>query len=453
LEAMRFKVSLSLLIVAAGALSLPFIINDAEASQPQASGFLIDFGGWDVTWTEMDMRDNSDPYDALAVACTTNGFTYTVEGGTVEEIDGVPSDGMRTWDLWTISPYSITWVKEQGPAGVDLSGFTIAAWAYTGAGEAPTVAVDESGRSIYGYPQAQRVITLSPAMTEVIGSIRAVDTLVGTDMYSIYPDSVVAGQASGRIKIVGDYLNPSFEQIAAQRPDIVLCDGSLYTHHLMTERLRGVGINAVLMYGGEDIQEIMCNIYIAGLAIEYDMRAHEVISSIEDATDAITGILSSVPQTRGAGVMLALAPDKSPWVSGSYTYVNDLTATVDGVNVFSSMSGWVQINSEQIMSANPAFIILLTVDYMYTAQEYGSMIGSLPAEWRTTDAYKNGDIYMVGGAAGYMSTIPGPRFIQLMEITARILHQDVFTDIDIPKYIGDDYPDYLTFTKDLDFRL
>jgi len=400
----------------------------------------------------MDMQKDSDPYDALSTACENNGFTYTVDGGTVEEINGVSSNYAYTWNLWTISNHSVMWVKEQDPESVDLSRYTIAAWAYTDENGTPTVAVDESGRSVYGYPQAQRVITLSPAMTEIMGSLRAVDAIVGTDMYSIYPDSVVSGQNNGKIKIVGDYLNPSFEQIAAQRPDIVFCDGSLYTHHLITDRLRNIGINAVLMYGGGNVQEIMYNIYIAGVAIEYDMRAAEVINSIEYAVSEMTEMFSLSPQTRDVNVMLALAPDKSPWVSGSYTYVSDLTSIVNGNNVFSSLSGWAQINSEQIISANPSFIVLLTVDYMSTSQEYDSMISSLPAEWKTTDAYKNGNIYLVSEAAGYMSTLPGPRFIQLMEIMARILHPNVFTDLEIPKHIGNDYGDFLTFTKDLDFK-
>jgi iron complex transport system substrate-binding protein len=80
------------------------------------------------------------------------------------------------------------------------------------------------------------------------------------------------------------------------------------------------------------------------------------------------------------------------------------------------------------------------------------MLRSLSAEWRSTDAYKNGNIYMVTGAAGAMSETPSPRFIQLMEITARMLHPDVFTEFEMPKYVGDDYMDFLTFTKYLDFN-
>lgn len=443
----------SLVILLIGGLAVPFFITNVNASQPQASGFLIDFGNWNVTFTEMDMQKNSDPYDALETACQSNNFASTIDSnGTVDEINGVSANDTYTWDLWTISNNSITWVKQTGPKNVGLSGYTISAWAYTGNGGMPTVAVDSTGRSIYGYQQAQRIITLSPALTEIVGSLRAVNSLVGTDMYSNYPGAVVAGQNSGTIKIVGDYLNPSFEQIVAQVPDIVFCDGSLYSHYAMSGKLRSTGINAVLMYGGDSVQTIMDNIYITGIVIGYGLRAGVVISSIEAAEQELTDTIAADYQAKNINVMLALSPDKSPWISGSGTYMADLTAAVSGNNVFSSQSGWVQINSEQIMSANPSVIIVYDVSYSSTQDEYNSMISSLPAEWKTTSAYKTGNIYLVCGVAGEMSEVPGPRFIQLMELTARILHPDIFTDMQMPKYIGDNYLDFLTFTKDLDFN-
>ena len=443
---------MSLLIIVVGAICVPLFVTNAKASQPQASGFLIDFGDWNVKWTEMDMQKNSDPYDALETACQENDFTYIVDGGVVTEINGVSSNDTYTWDLWAISNNSITWVKLSNPQNADLSRYTIAAWAYCDSSGSPTVAVDETGRSIYGYSQAQRTVTLSPAMTEIIGSLRAVETLVGTDLYSKYPDSVVTGQNSGKIKILGDYLNPSFEQIVAQRPDIVFCDGSLYSHQIMAERLRGVNINSVLMYGGDSIQTILDNIFIAGEVMGYYLTAADVISSIEIAENEIIGTLTASTAAKSVDVMVALSPDKAPWVTGSDTYVNDLTSAVMGNNVFQSQYQWVMINSEQIVSANPSVIILLTVDYSATQGDYNAMMNSLPAEWRSTDAYKNGNIYMVCGAAGAMSENPSPRFIQLMELTARILHPDVFTDTEIPKYIGDNYEDFLTFTKYFDFN-
>jgi len=452
MEALKLKLALSVAIIAIGIVSVPFLVSSTNASSQQATGFLIDFEEWKVTWTEMDISEGLDPFEALSIACKAHDLSYTTEDGTVKEIDGVISNETHKWELWTISPKSKTWIKEPQPQTIDLSQYTIAAWAYRDDKGIPTVAVDETGTSVYGFRQAQRTVSLSPALTEIIGSLRGVETLVGTDRYSIHPDSVVAGHKEGKIKIVGDFLNPSFELIVAQRPDIVFCDGSLYSHHLVIERLRNSKMNAVLMYGGENVQDIMNNVYIAGIAMGYEVRALEVLGILEKAQKDITGEIDYGMRPGEVKVMFALSSDKSPWISGSGTFVDDLSSSVAGKNVFSSQTGWVLINSEQVMSANPSVIVILTTDYAATQSEYDSIIRSLSAEWRSTTAYKTGNIYLVSESAGEMSQCPSPRFVQLMEITARILHPDIFTDIDMPKYIGDDYMEYLTFTKHLDFN-
>ena len=452
MDTLKLKLALSVLIITAGAVSVPFFVSGTSASHQQASGFLIDFGEWNVTWTEMEIGSGMDPYEALSIACDANELTYTVDDGIVTEIGGISSNDVSAWDLWTISPGSQTWERESHPDLIDLSRYTIAAWAYRSESGIPTIAVDETGRSIYGYKQAQRTITLSPAQTEIVGSLKGVETLVGTDRYSNHPESVVAGRIEGKIKVVGDFLNPSFELIVAQRPDIVFCDGSLYSHHLMVERLRNTKVNAVLMYGGDSVKEIMYNVYIAGVAMGYEVRALEVLEVLQNAQDEIRDEIDLSVRQADVNVMFALSPDKSPWISGSGTFVDDLSSAVKGKNVFASQYGWVLINSEQVMTSNPSAIVILTTDYAATQEDYDRIIRSLSAEWRATAAYKTGNIYLVCESAGEMSQCPSPRFVQLMEITARILHPDIFTDIEMPKYIGDDYRDYLTITKYLDFN-
>ena len=452
MDALKLKTLLSIVIIAIGALLIPFVVTNSDAMEQQASGFLIDFGDWDVKWTEMDMQNYSNPYYALEFACQENDFTHTVEDGIVREINGVFSDDTSTWNLWTISKNSTTWVKESNTDNVNLSNYVIAAWAFCDEQGTPTIAVDKSGQSIYGYPQANRIETLTPALTEVAGSIRAINALVGTDSFSQYPPSVVSGKDSGKIKIVGGYTNPSYEAIVAQRPDIVFCDGYMYAQYLVAERLRNTGFNAIIMDGGDSVQGILSNIYIMGVVMGYEMASIQAIMSLEYAVNEITNTVYSSPNAKEVSVMLAISADKSPWVTGSTTYIDDLSSMVMGRNVFESQYQWVQINSEMIPAENPAVIIIYTPEYNATQGEYDSLISSLSSEWRATDAFKNGKIYLVCGSAGELALNPSPRYAQLMEITARILHPDVFTDIEMPNYIGNNYKDYLTFTKDLDFN-
>ena len=79
------------------------------------------------------------------------------------------------------------------------------------------------------------------------------------------------------------------------------------------------------------------------------------------------------------------------------------------------------------------------------------MMSSLSAEWRNTNAFENGNIYLLAGGATDLASRPSTRIAQFTELMCRILQPNVFIDIDVPYYIGDNYRDYLYYTKELGF--
>ncbi len=453
MEPMKKKALLTVAILIIGSI-LAISFNNTQVSAYQSAGIAIDFGERNVTWTDMDLNEYGDPYDALVEACDRNGYTMTINDDTVIEINGIANVGDYSWGLWAVERSSVEWKKLSLPYG-DISGYSVTSWAYCYEGgdvaETPAVGVDQYGRCIYGYSQANRVVTLSPSLTEIIGSLNSVNTLVGTDGgykgSSNYPDSVVAAKNNGDILTVGDYTSPSFEYIIKTNPDIVFCDGSQYSHYEMAEKLRKVSIPAIVLYAGESTDTIKDNIYIMGVAMRHELRALEVISTLDDAETDIIKMISS-GSTVPKDLMVALSPDKSPWLAGYDTYVDDIINTVMGENAFASEYGWVQINSEMIPGNNPSIIIVIAGDYGATQSEYDILLNSLSEEWKETDAFRDGNIYVLCDGLAEMSMRPGPRYAQLMELVTLILH----FPSEVPKYIGDEYEDYLTITKHLGFN-
>ena len=362
-------------------------------------------------------------------------------GETVTEINGVVNDEKSKWGFWIIERGSLDW-KKTDDFSINLSDYSVASWAYCKDGEKPAVGVDQYGQSIYGYPKANRSVSLSPALTEIIGALNAVNTLVGTDAYSTHPNKVVEAQKKGDIAIVGGYTNPSFEAIMKTDPDVVFCDGNQYSHYEMAERVRKMSINAIVLYSGDSTETIQNNIYIMGTVMGYELRAQVVISELETAeTEIVKKIADSGSPSQD--VMVALSPDKSPWVAGNYTYINDILSIVHSKNVFSDKFGWVQTNSESIPRANPSVIIVVTDQYGANESEYLQLLNRLSAEWKNTDAYENGNIFLFGEGLSELAQRPGPRYAQLMEI----LYLALQPSPTVPKYIGDNYKDYLEVTE------
>jgi len=449
MEPTKLKTVMTVAVLISGAILVVAVGGGGSVTARQALGIGIDFGGRDVVWTDMDLHAFEDPIDALENACEENGLTFTVDDRTVSEIDGITANSIRTWDLWVVPTGDLAW-KKLADTNVNLLHFTVSMWAFCSKTEQPTVAVDQVGNSIYGFPKAQRTVTLSPSLTEIIGSLNAVNTLVGVDKDSNYPNEVINRQSKGDITIIGDYLSPSYELILNASPDMVFCDGSMYSHFVMSERLWKVGINSLVMYKGESIDTILDNIFIMGVAMKYEMRALAVIEMIEDAMDVLTESLMS-EGTSFVTTLVSLSPDKAPWVSGSYTYMDDILTQVFGENVFSDNNGWIHTNSEEIARRNPSVVIIVTGKYSATQEEYDEVMKSLSGELEETDAYKNGRIYMLADGACDLASRAGPRCAQIMEIVARIMHTGAFDGVEINKFIGSDYEKYLTFTKDLGF--
>lgn len=446
MDSTRLKVAATVVILTVGAVlgCLVSFSDDSEAKQ--SDGLMIDFGNYDTKWVSARLDSYDDSLELLEYCCNYLGYSLTVTDGTVVEVNGVFSDGARGWDFWTTNGSG--WEKRGSDSSPD--GYTVVAWAYCSDGEVPAPAVDSMGNSIMGYPRAMRVVSLSPSITEIMGSLNAVTTIVGADMYSDYPHSVDRAQDEGTIAVTGGYINPSFEKIVACNPDIVICDGSQYSHAEMCEKLNRYGIASVITYDGTDIDAIKNNIYLVGQVTGYDIAARNVISDISDAMRNISYRIMSDPSHKNADVLLTLSGDKAPFASGDNTYADDTLEYVSGMNVITK-NGWVHISSEIIAKSNPGTIIIVSSSYSDTDEDYNALISNLSDEWKSTDAYKNGRIYLLCEDASDLAQRSSPRVVQLMELLGRILQPDVFTDIDLPMHIGSNYSDYLTYTKNYSY--
>ena len=434
------KVIITAVILLAGTFLTLFAGTGTSASLYQSPGTVIDFGDRNTVWTELDLNEYSDPYDVLEAACSANYYDYLVdESSTIIMIDGIEADSTHSWDLWVVVLGETEWTKLSVMYDADLSEYAVSSWAYTENGAEPTVGVDAAGNSIYGYAQASTTVALSPSITEIIGALGGVNTLVGTDKYSNYPEEVVELQESGDIAIVGDYTTPVYENIVKTDPDIVYCDSSQYNHITMNSTLRNANIVSILLYDGTGFDTILDNIYIVGLTMGYNWAAESLIEDMLACMDEIAD-----ESMFSESIMAALSPDAATWVAGTYTYVDDVINEISCTNVFSGYVGWVHINPEMIALLNPSYIVIITSSFSATQEDYDQILSILSSEWKSTDAYKNGHIYVICESAADMAQRAGPRNVQLMELMSVIVN----SDSDIPNYFGDNYRDYLTITKD-----
>ena len=453
MEKTSLKLIVSVVLILMGA-SLAVVFSTASSPTGSSDGILIDFGEREIVHVELVDDDSSDALSALEYACLKEGLELVMRDGKVISVNGIPDVGSsRWWRLFVTEIGSTEWTEiESDPSVIILEDYSAVAWGLCEGDDIPTTAVDASGMNYYKYKRPGRTISLAPSCTETVCAVGAFDSIVATDMYSNYPYSVYAAQQSGSIAIVGGYTNPSYELIVQQNPDMVICISSQVSHLLVAEKLRKIGIDVVVTYDGEDLKTTIDNIYMVGMAMEYFVVTEETVDELTEALNIINGTLEDHFQIKYPDVMVSLSNVKSPWVSGSGTYFSDVLEFTFSRNVYGSQNGWVQVNSESIMQYDPSVIILVT-DCEPNERAYQDMLAGLPAEWKKTRAFVDGEIYVLTEITTDVASRSGPRIAQLTELVARILHPDAFEEgFVMPKYVGNNYEDYLTYTKDLNYN-
>lgn len=80
--------------------------------------------------------------------------------------------------------------------------------------------LDSTGHVVQLPTPAQRIISLSPNLTEILALVGGGSQLVGRDKYSDYPTYVTS------VPIVGDYFSINHERLVRLRPDLVLLEHS-----------------------------------------------------------------------------------------------------------------------------------------------------------------------------------------------------------------------------------
>ena len=421
----------------------------SNATQYKSEGILVDFGDYNTIWTNADLNVNNDPVallEEVRAEYQSASFQYTMTGGVLTSIsyNGVlyANDDAHSWNLWYVPVDEYDAVKSE-TYSIKISDYTVVMWAYTTVNGKPMPAVDATATSIYGYAEPDRIVSLSPVCTENVNAALAIQKVVGTDSYSNYPQYIDEGHKDGSIAIVGSYTDPSYEAIMNTSPDMVYCDASTYNDVQMAGMLRSSNVNAVVLYNGEDIDTIVKNVFITGASMNHTLGAQAYIQKLNYSVEAIKEVVSG---QEGRKVMVALSNDPSPWVSGSYTYIDDIITNLGGENVFTDVVGWTNVTAESVAQKNPECIIIID-SYKYTADKYNEMLSILSHEWKSTDAYKNGNIYLFAEGLGELGSRAGPRFVQLMEIMGMAIDPGAYLDDPLPKSVGNDYPDYLDITK------
>ncbi len=278
----------------------------------------------------------------------------------------------------------------------------------------PTVALDAYGTPIvFPTTAPQRIVSLTPSTSEMLGTLHVDSKVVGIDYYTNYPADITTLPKVSDVN--GKY---NVEQIVALRPDLVLSYGQ--DTKLYDSQLTNLGLHVVDLPSA-NLTQILQEILVVGRLTATQSTATNVVKQLQQQ---INQIKTTVAGTSAASVMIELddsTPGK-PYVFGGGSFGDELLQDANAQNIFhtnSSGGGFPQVTDEAVISANPQYIIL-TEDPLY-----GGNVATVykRPNWSGIAALQAHHVYRINpNVVGR----PGPRLVEGLQCLAQIIHPDKF---------------------------
>lgn len=272
----------------------------------------------------------------------------------------------------------------------------------------PASFTDDLGREVIVVEVPQRIVSISPACTEILFALGLEDRVVGVTQYCDYPP-----EAAEKPKI-GTFTTPNLEAIMALQPDLVLSTGGVQTDTL--DRMDQLGLTVYAVNAAtfdktvEDIRQV-------GEITGTSARAEEIARDMEDRAAAID-LEVEESQATGKGrprVFYEIFYENSVWTAGSSSIISDLIDRAGGENIAAVESAdYYEFSVERLIAENPQVYLVGSG----SMADPGDITGR--QGWDRIAAVKDGRVYVIDENLVYRT---GPRLIDGLEAIHDVISQ------------------------------
>lgn len=229
-----------------------------------------------------------------------------------------------------------------------------------------------------------RVISLGPAVTEILVELGHVGALVAIDEHA----ADIPGLPEGLPLL--SLMPVDAEQLMALAPDLVFAAGIV--------RVEGDDPLAIIAEAGIQIVDVPYSACIDEIFGDIRLIA-ETMGTVRAGEELISGMEAEIAEIREIAATISARRvvyfeiSSAPWMftTGSGTFLHEMIELVGAVNVFANESSWMPVADEVILAANPD-VILTNVSYL---DDPIAEIASRPGWSEAMDAVQSGNVFMI----------------------------------------------------------
>lgn len=213
---------------------------------------------------------------------------------------------------------------------------------------------DDYGRTVVVPTQPHRVVSLSPAVTEIIYALGAQELLVGRTDFCEYPAE------AQDIPSIGGISNLNIESILALNPDLVI-SGSMVGKKV-TDQMDAMSTPMVCVIEKPHFDALYDNIVAIGRLVGKEREADSLNALMRERVNALISsdtnrLTHSTPKVY---YVVGFGPSGN-FTAGGNTFINDIIRMAGGRNIAEGVEGW-SYSLEALMQEDPDYIIVRRED-------------------------------------------------------------------------------------------
>ena len=269
----------------------------------------------------------------------------------------------------------------------------------------------------------ERIISLSPSITEILYGVGAFDRVVAVSDYCEYPPEVE------KLPRVGAWMNTNIEQVASLEPDLIIMNDAQAP--FIQDRLDALGL-ASLVVPSQTLADIFEAIETIGRAVSNVEEATALANETRGVLEEVREKTKDLPRPRVLTVVDRLPGTlRDLYVATQGSYLTEVIEIAGGVPIAPSAAmGYTRISTEAVISYDPDIIldIAQTVSNAVTLLRGTGLEEDPLAVWSELSdvkAVRDERVYPLSNKLiVHPSQFVGDSVLRI----ARILHPEVFED-------------------------
>ena len=249
----------------------------------------------------------------------------------------------------------------------------------------------------------QRIVSLSPNVTETLYALGAGNLLVGRSDYCNYPEQALA------LPSIGTLYNPSLEKLLSLEPTLVI--SSAFVSDELLASITRAGIEVLSLHTDQNMQGTYQLIRAIAEAVEKQKEAELLILSMQNE---IRSVYIEAQHKPKKSVYVALDFVSFDATATGDTFLGEMIELAGGTNIAKDATNWTY-SKELLMHHDPEVILL--------SPRWGESGEQTLAEFTSTKPYADlhGDIRIFD--ADIISR-QGPRTAEALKQLYALIHQE-----------------------------